>query len=241
MIKTEAHFPRGNCPIYRFGPDDKSAPLVLFFPDAFGPRPASFDVAEEIAAAGWRVLMLDQFYESIPYAPLTPKSLFEEGPERDRVMQMFMSVTMPKIDEDVAAMVTLAEAQSDASAPFAAVGYCMGGRYALSAVTGSARVKFAGAFHASNIAPAEGDSPHLRFSGTTGRIYIGVAGIDPTYGAEEHGRLAQALREANVDHIIESYHGMGHGWVYPDLAIYDAGGAKKHMARIKEHFAEMIG
>ncbi len=241
MNKTEAPFPRGNCPIYSFGPDDKSAPLVMFFPDAFGPRPASFAVAEEIAAAGWRVLMLDQFYESIPYAPLTPKSLFEEGPERDRVMQMFMSITMAKVDEDVAAMVRLAEAQSDKDAPFAAVGYCMGGRYALCAATRSARVKFAGAFHASNIAPAQGDSPHQRFAGVKSRIYIGVAGIDPTYGAEEHARLAQALREADVDHVIESYHGMGHGWVYPDLAIYDAAGAKKHMARIKEHFAEMIG
>ena len=241
MNKTEAPFPRGACPIYSFGPKDRAAPLVLFFPDAFGPRPASFAVAEEIADAGWRVLMLDQFYESIPYAPLTPKSLFEEGPERDRVMQMFMAITMAKIDEDAAAMVALAEAQSNADVPFAAVGYCMGGRYALSAVTGSARVKFAGAFHASNIAPAEGDSPHLRFAGTKGRIYIGVAGIDPTYDAEEHGRLAQALREADVDHVIESYHQMGHGWVYPDLAIYNEAGAKKHMARIKEHFAEVIG
>ena len=239
MTKFEAPFPRGNCPIYSFGPDDRSAPVVLFFPDAFGPRPASFAVAEEIAAEGWRVLMLDQFYEFIPYEPLTPKSLFEEGPERDRVMQMFMSITMAKVDADVTAMIALAEAQSNADAPFAAVGYCMGGRYALTAVTGSARVKFAGAFHSSNIAPAQGDSPHQRFADTKGRIYIGVAGVDPTYGAEEHGRLAQALRDADTDHIIETYHGMGHGWVYPDLAIYDAGGAKKHMARVKEHFAEV--
>ncbi len=245
MPAFDAPFPRGNCPIHAFGPmDDKSAPVVLFFPDAFGPRPASFAVAEELASevggGGWRVLMLDQFYESIPYEPMTPKSLFEEGPERDRVMQMFMAVTMAKIDEDVAAMVKLAEERSNADVPFAAVGYCMGGRYALSAITGSDRVKFAGAFHASNIAPPEGDSPHQRFAKAKGRIYIGVAGVDPTYGAEEHGRLTQALREADTDHIIETYHGMGHGWVYPDLSIYDAGGAAKHMRRIKEHFTEAM-
>ncbi len=240
MNRFEATFPRGKCPIYSFGPDDRTAPLVLFFPDAFGPREASFAVAEELAGEGWRVLMLDQFYEAIPYAPLTPKSLFEEGPERDRVMQMFMSITMAKIDEDVTAMLALASELSAPDAPFAAVGYCMGGRYSLGAATASQRVKFAGAFHASNIAPAQGDSPHLRFAGNKARIYIGVAGIDPTYGAEEHGRLAQALREAEVDHIIETYHGMGHGWVYPDLAIYNAAGAAKHVARIKEHFAEVM-
>ena len=240
MNRFEAPFPRGACPIYSFGPEDKSAPLVLFFPDAFGPRPAAFGVAEELAEEGWRVLMLDQFYEAIPYAPLTPKSLFEEGPERDRVMQMFMSITLAKVDEDVTAMLALASELSAPDAPFAAIGYCMGGRYALGAVTASQRVKFAGAFHASNIAPAQGDSPHLRFAGNKARIYIGVAGIDPTYGAEEHGRLVQALREAEVDHVIETYHGMGHGWVYPDLAIYNAAGAAKHIARIKEHFAEVM-
>ncbi len=240
MNRFEASFPRGNCPVFRFGPDDKTAPLVLFFPDAFGPRPAAFAVAEELAVEGWRVLMLDQFYESIPYEPLTPKSLFEEGPERDRVMQMFMAITMAKIDEDVSAMLALASELSAPDAPFAAVGYCMGGRYALSAVTASPRVKFAGAFHASNIAPAEGDSPHQRFAGTTGRIYIGVAGIDPTYGAEEHGRLARALREADIDHVIETYHGMGHGWVYPDLAVYNAAGAAKHIVRIKANLAELF-
>ena len=212
MNKAEAKFPRGDCPIYNFGPDDRSAPLVLFFPDAFGPRPEAFAVAEDIAAAGWRVQMFDQFYDHIPYQPLVPKSLFEGGPERERVMQMVMSINMAKVDEDVTAMLSLAEANSNADAPFAAVGYCMGGRYALAAVTSSPRVKFAGAFHASNIAPAQGDSPHQRFAGVKGRIYIGVAGIDPTYGAEEHGRMAQALRDADTDHIIETYHGMGHGW-----------------------------
>jgi carboxymethylenebutenolidase len=241
MTKTEAKFPRGKCPIYNFGPEDKSAPLVLFFPDAFGPRPEAFDVAEALAAEGWRVQMFDQFYERMPYEPLVAKSLFEGGPERDRVMDFVMSINMAKVDEDVAAMIALAEANSNADVPFVAIGYCMGGRYALTAVTASPRVRFAGAFHASNIAPAQGDSPHLRFAGVKGRIYVGVAGNDPTYGAEEHGRLAQALRDADTDHIIETYHDMGHGWVYPDLAIYNAQGAAKHLRRIKEHFGEVIG
>jgi carboxymethylenebutenolidase len=241
MDRFEAPFPRGACPIVSFGGDDAARPVVLFFPDAFGPRPTSFAVADELASAGWRVLMLDQFYDHIPYEPLTPKSLFEEGPERDRVMQMFLSVTMAKVDEDVGAMLALAAERSQAETPFAAIGYCMGGRYALAAVTASPRVKFAGAFHASNIAPAEGDSPHQRFAGTRGRIYIGVAGIDPTYGAEEHGRLAQALREADTDHVIETYHGVGHGWVFPDLSVYDAAAAQKHMRRLKEHLGEVFG
>jgi carboxymethylenebutenolidase len=38
-------------------------------------------------------------------------------------------------------------------------------------------------------------------------------------------RLAEALRRAEVDHVIENYVGMQHGWCVPDHAAHDAGGA----------------
>lgn len=240
MNTFEADFPRGKCPIHSFGPDSPPAPVVLFFPDAFGPRPASFAVAEELAAEGWRVLMLDQFYEHIPYEPIQPNSIFEEGPLRDRVMEMFGSITLEKIDADVQAMLDLAASRSDPGTPFAAIGYCMGGRYVLSAVCASERVVFAGAFHAANIAPAEGDSPHHRLGSAKGRIYIGVAGVDPMYDAAEHGRIAEALRAADTDHMIESYHGAAHGFVFPDLPIYEEAAANRHMRRLKENFSELF-
>jgi carboxymethylenebutenolidase len=137
-------------------------------------------------------------------------------------------------------MIALAAEHSDGGVPFAATGYCMGGRYVLTAVCASPRVKFGGAFHASNLAPAEGDSAHLRFGSAEGRIYIGVAGNDPTYGAEEHGRLADALRAADTDHVIETYHGAAHGWTMPDIPIYDEMAARKHMWRLKENLAELF-
>src|SRR5262249_30476815 len=104
----------------------------------------------------------------------------------------------------------------------------------------SPRVVFAGAFHASNIAPAEGDSAHTRFASSNGRIYIGAAGIDPTYDAAEHGRIAEALRAADTDHIIENYKGAAHGWTMPDIPIYDEAAAKKHMRRLTENLSELF-
>lgn len=241
METFEAPFPRGKCPIHAFGPlDDRSVPIVLFFPDAFGPRPATFAVAEALAAEGWRVFMLDQFYEHIPYEPIEPKSIFEGGPRQERLMALFGSINQAKIDADVAAMIALATDRSDAGVPFAAVGYCMGGRYVLTAACASDRVRLAGAFHASNLAPVDGDSAHRRFASAKGRIYIGVAGNDPTYGAEEHGRLADALRAADTDHVIETYHGAAHGWVFPDIPIYDAAAADKHLRRVKENLTELF-
>jgi carboxymethylenebutenolidase len=236
----EAPFPRGKCPVHAFGPAaDRTAPVVLFFPDAFGPRGATFAIAEEIAAEGWRVFMLDPFYEHIPYEPLVPKSIFQ-GEGTEALMKLFGSIDQPKIDADVAALIALAEQRSEPGVPFAATGYCMGGRYVLTAATSSQRVVFAAAFHASNIAPAEGDSAHHRFASARGRIYVGAAGVDPTYDAAEHGRLAEALRAADTDHLIENYKGAAHGWTMPDLPIYDAAAATKHMRRLKDNCAELF-
>jgi carboxymethylenebutenolidase len=236
----DAPFSRGTCPIHAFGPvEDRRAPIVLFFPDAFGPRDATFAIAEELAGEGWRVFMPDAFYEHIPYEPLVPKSIFQ-GEGHDKLMKLFGSITQEKIDADVAALIALAEDQSEADVPFAATGYCMGGRYVLTAVTASQRVVFAAAFHASNIAPAEGNSAHHRFAAAKGRIYIGAAGVDPTYDAAEHGRLAEALRAADTDHLIENYKGAAHGWVMPDLPVYDQAAASKHMQRLKQNLSELF-
>lgn len=240
MQTIPAPFPRGTCPIHAFGDLATTAPVVILFPDAFGPRAAAYEVAEAIAANGWRVLMTTPFYECLPFDPIPPTSIFEAGPERDRLMSMFVHVTQANTDADVAALLAFAAETCGADAPLAAVGYCMGGRYALTAACASERVRFAGAFHASNIAPLEGDGPHKRFAAAKGRIYVGVAGNDPSYGAEEHGRLAEALRAADADHVIETYHGMAHGWVFGDIPIYDASGAAKHQRRIAEHFGEML-
>ena len=240
MKQITRPFPRGQCPIRCFGPDDNAAPVVLFFPDAFGPRPASYAVADELAASGWRVLMPDLFYEHGDYEPIAPKSIFEKGPAHDRLMAMFTSITPANIAADAAALLDAAVELSDGHAPFAAVGYCMGARYALSAGCTSQRVRFSGAIHGSRLAPVEGDGPHRHFAQAKGRIYIGVAGIDPSYDAEEHGRLAQALREADTDHTIETYAGAAHGWVFSDLPVYNEKAAARLMRRLKEDFSELF-
>ena len=69
---------------------------------------------------------------------------------------------------------------------------------------------------------------------------MGVAGIDPSYDAAEHGRLAEALRSADTDHIIETYHGVAHGFVFPDIPVYDEAASTKHMRRLKDNFSELF-
>src|SRR5690349_6717350 len=55
-----------------FGPSDGAeAPGVLLYMDALGPRASLDAMAEDLAAAGYLVLMPDLFWRSAPYGPFT--------------------------------------------------------------------------------------------------------------------------------------------------------------------------
>lgn len=231
-------FPRGSCPIHHFGPpDDVSAPVVLQFADAFGPRPSQFKIAERLAAEGYRVLLPDPFYALIPYQPLNPESLFSGGEDRQRLPTMLAGLTYEVVLSDVRTLLDYAMAKWP-DAPIAAVGYCMGGRYALTAAAQGKAVVAAASLHGSFLAPAEGDGPHCHFADVSASIYIGVASADPTFDGPEEGRLAAALRSANIRHTIEVYPDAGHGFVLDDLPVHNAQAAEHHWQRVSQQFSD---
>ena len=47
--------------------------------------------------------------------------------------------------------------------------------------------------------------------------------------------------EREVDHIIENYVGMQHGWCISDHAAFDAKGAERHWKRLLSLYAEALG
>lgn len=235
----EIPFPRGTCPIYTFGPPgDRSAPVVLLFMDAFGPRPALFAIAERLAKDGYRVLLPHLFYHHLPFDPLDPQKIFNGGEDQKRLMDMFRSIDQSMIDADVTALLAYADEQFGTAVPIGATGYCMGGRYALTAAAISPRIVMAASFHGSNLALETEDSPHKRLDGIKARIYVGVAGVDPMFEAAEEGRLAAALRDGNVDHVIETYAGAMHGFVMEDLPVHDSAAAERHWNRLSENLRE---
>ncbi|MDB5847678.1 MAG: dienelactone hydrolase, partial [Rhodoferax sp.] len=52
-------------------------PAVIFYADAGGIRPAAVDMAQQLADAGFLVLLPDLFYRFGPYGPLVPKEVFK--------------------------------------------------------------------------------------------------------------------------------------------------------------------
>jgi carboxymethylenebutenolidase len=109
-----------------------------------------------------------------------------------------------------------------------AVGFCMGGRLALtSAATYRDRFAAVASFHGGHLATDAPDSPHLLAQKLKAEIYVAAAENDAMYPSAMAERLEKALTEARVKHRAETYAGAAHGWMVPDFPTYDAASAQR--------------
>ena len=238
-IKT-IQTPDGQALVWLFRPPAPSSRGVILYMDAFGPRPALFDMAKRMAAWGLTVALPDLFYRFGPYAPFDAKTAFGDEVERARLMHMLGGTTQGQTLADTAHVLDLLAAEGS-TGPIGTVGYCMGGARALNAAAVyPGRIAAAASLHGGNLASDAPDSPHLRAGSITARLYVGVAGVDRSFPPAQSALLAQALRAAEVDHMIEVYRAMQHGWTVPDSAVFDAAGAARHWRRLETLFAETL-
>ncbi len=214
---------------------------VILYMDAFGVRPALDEMAERLAGHGYTLLVPDLFYRSGAYSPFDAKTAFSNDATKAKLMGMMGATSQAMTIADTAAFI---EALSSAgvTGPIGTVGYCMGGGRALhAAATYQDRVIAAASFHGGNLASEADDSPHRAAPNIKARVYVGVAGVDRSFPPEQSARLALALRDAEVDHTIENYVGMAHGWCIPDHGVFDRNGAERHWKRLTTHFSETLG
>lgn len=67
-------------------------PLVLFFMDAGGLRPAIAAMGERLAAAGYAVVQPNLYWRSGPFEPFDTLTLFSDPGQRTRVMALMNAV-----------------------------------------------------------------------------------------------------------------------------------------------------
>ncbi len=217
-----------------------NAPGILFYMDALGPRPAMDGMAQRLADEGYVVLLADLFYRYGDYGPFE-SSAFADPVAREEILGMLRGTTQAMTRSDTAAFLQALDSEG-ATGPFGAVGYCMGGGRALTAAGAYPdRIAAAASFHGGGLASEDDDSPHKAAAEAKGRLYIGTAGVDGSFPPEQSARLAQALRTAEIDHVIENYVGAAHGWTIPDHAgVYNEKAAERHWKRLIEFFGETL-
>lgn len=205
-------------------------PLVLLYMDAFGIRPALAGMAERLAAGGYTVAIPNLYYRHGDFTPFEPKAVVVEGPERDRFRGMIASISQAMIMRDTALVLDRLDTEPAVRrGACAAVGYCMGGGYALTAAgTFPDRVVAAASFHGGSLATDKADSPHRVASSMRARVYVGAAAEDPTFPPEQAARLRAALEAAGVAHVMETYDGARHGFAVTGHLAYNPEASERH-------------
>ncbi|MET3521998.1 dienelactone hydrolase family protein [Mesorhizobium abyssinicae] len=236
-IKTQD----GSAKARLFRPAAPAKAGIILYMDIFGPRPALDQMAERLAGLGYAVLVPDLFYRYVPYGPFDPKTAFAEEKSKAALLMLSGGTTQGMTIRDGAAFLDALTA-AGITGPVGVVGYCMGGARALNAAASYPdRIVAAASFHGGNLASDAADSPHRKAASIKARVYVGVAGVDRSFPPEQSARLAEALRVAEVDHAIENYVGVAHGWCVPDHSVYDAAGAERHWKRLTTLFTETLG
>lgn len=230
----------GVCPAGFFAPSGaESGAAVILYMDAFGLRPALDEMAGRLAEAGYAVLMPDLLYRFGDYE-FDAKTAFSDPEKGPRLKKMLSETTQAVTIADTRYFLEALAAEGFPG-KVGTTGYCMGGARALNAAAYyPERVVAAASFHGGNLAGDGADSPAANAGRIKARVYVGVAGVDRSFPPEQSARLAQALREAEVDHVIENYVGMEHGWAVPDHRVFDERGAERHWARLLTLFDETL-
>jgi carboxymethylenebutenolidase len=168
------------------------------------------------------------YYRFGDYAPLNPTEVLK-GDFRATVGPMMASTDNHKAGDDTAAFIAYLDTRPDvAGKKIGTVGFCMGGGMALTAAAYYPdRIAAAVSFHGGNLATDLPTSPHLLLSKIKAELYIAIADNDHTYPPEMAQRFEAAIEAAGVEHKSEFYPGKAHGWMKPDLPVYDAQAAEK--------------
>jgi len=226
------HTKDGACKAWVLTPDGKGPwPAVIFYMDGFGIRPTMNEMADHIAMQGYVVLLPDLFYRFGPYGPFDPKEVLK-GDFRAIVGPMIASTDNHKAAEDTAAFLSYLESRADVvhskNGKVGTVGFCMGGGMALTAAGFYPdQIAAAASFHGGNLATDLPTSPHLVIPKIKAEIYVAGADKDRGYPPEMAQRLEEALSKAGVRHKCEIYEGKMHGWMKPDMPVYDAQAAER--------------
>jgi carboxymethylenebutenolidase len=219
----------GPCNAYVLTPGGEDPwPGVIFFMDAFGIRPGMIQMAAHLASQGYVVLLPDLYYRHGPYGPLVPADVFK-GDFRAIVGPLMASTDNHKAADDAAAFIGYLDSRPDvAKTKIGTVGFCMGGGMALTtAAFHPERIGAAASFHGGNLASDLPLSPHLQLGKIQAEVYIAVADNDQSYPPEMAQRFEAAAEAAGLRYASVFYEGKLHGWMKPDLPVYDAEAAQR--------------
>lgn len=216
-------------------------PGIVMWPDIAGLREAKKIMARRLAAAGYAVLCVNQYYRGGP-APVMQSFAEYRTPEgAARIKPLRDALTPQAITRDGAAYVGFldGDAAVDKARRIGSNGYCMGGPFTMrTAAAAPARVGAAASFHGAGLVTPQPDSPHLLIARSQASYLFAVARNDDAKEPAAKDTLRKAASAVNRPAEIEVY-AADHGWCVPDSPAYDPVEADRAWARMMVLFATL--
>lgn len=234
----------GICPTHVFTPDapKNDLPAIIMFMDAYGIRPAMFELGERLAAGGYCVALPDLYYRS-GWTAADAVGLFAIKEKREFwTANVLPTISAPNIMRDMRAWISYLQSRADVrEGGIGTTGYCLGGRLSLTAAgTFPDDVVAAASYHGGGLATDSPESPHRLAPKMKARIYVAGAKDDRGFDDAQKQRLEDALTAAHVEHKIETYDAH-HGWVPSDTAEHDEAATERHWVTTFELLDETFG
>jgi carboxymethylenebutenolidase len=211
--------------------DASAHPGVLHLTDIGGIRPAQILMVQQLAAAGYTVLMPNLFHRT------SRPPVLERGLPQDiakaRIAELTTPLTPEVITSDSAVYLDFL-AKYSRETPFSVVGYCYSGSLALRiAAAHSDRIQAAASFHGSGLyEEGSPSSAHLVLPQVKARLYFGYAVKDPFMPDASVAAFDRALNAWAGKFESEVYEGAYHSWTAPDSPLHNADQAARAFQKL---------
>jgi len=226
--------PHGTADAFFAYPVRGKRPAVIMWPDIAGLREAYEVMGRRLAAAGYAVLVVNQYYRSAPAPILKDFAEWRSEAGQARLKPMIAAIDPAATVSDAGAFVDWIDRQAevDTGHKIGSCGYCMGGPFAIrTALARPDRIGAAASFHGANMVNDTPDSPHKQFAKIKAALLIAIAQNDDERQPDAKNVLKASAQAAGLPAEIEVYPAQ-HGWCTIDSPVYDPVQAEKAWARM---------
>jgi carboxymethylenebutenolidase len=200
-VTFEVQTPDGPMTVHARGNDDDPPVLVLM--PAPGVTEGLMEVADRLAAEGFRALVPELYYR------IGAGVTF--GPDDGQRMQAAMAgLSDPMVVADVGALLETL----DRSVDVGAIGFCMGGRFVIRVMAAYPdRIVAGAALHPSRLLQDGDLSPHLDLARIDGPLYIGFGREDSIVPPQHWAAVDEQVTKHAKPVQIEVHPGAEHGYM----------------------------
>ena len=212
--------------------------------DAPGFREELRDMCRRIGTVGYYVIMPNMYYRigREGHYGFDPARIRDDDAEYQKMRAAMTSLTNALVMSDTGPILQHIRAdRAAAPGPVGCVGYCMSGRYVMSA--GAAFPDDIAAImsvYGVGIITDEPDSPHLKADRIKAECHLAFAAEDVHVPDEIPAALPGILAAAGVTHRVETHPGTAHGFAFPQRAVYVKDAAERHWERMFDLFGRKL-